>query len=162
MQPSTATNSSGISCDSTESHQISLVIPFESYEISLESHVILVESQEILLESHVILLNLIRFLLYNMKCVTLGSGMLLHEDTQSYTWLLTAFMSAFLKEPTMIVTDQDGAIKRAIEAVFKKSKHRLCMWHIMQKIPFKILFESHEIQSESYEIQIESHEIQSE
>ncbi|GKB08465.1 FAR1-related sequence 5-like protein [Tanacetum coccineum] len=72
------------------------------------------------------------------KCVTLGSGMLLHEDTKSYTWLLTAFMSAFLKEPTMIVTDQDGAMKRAIEAVFKKAKHRLCMWHIMQKIPTKI------------------------
>ncbi|GJZ48613.1 FAR1-related sequence 5-like protein [Tanacetum coccineum] len=72
------------------------------------------------------------------KCVTLGSGMLLHEDTQSYTWLLTAFMTAFLKEPTMIVTDQDGAMKRAIEAVFKKAKHRLCMWHIMQKIPSKI------------------------
>ncbi|GJR23732.1 FAR1-related sequence 5-like protein [Tanacetum coccineum] len=75
------------------------------------------------------------------KCVTLGSGMLLHEDTKSYTWLLTAFMTAFLKEPTMIVTDQDGAMKRAIEAVFTKAKHRLCMWHIMQKIPSK--FESH-------------------
>ncbi|GJS45680.1 FAR1-related sequence 5-like protein [Tanacetum coccineum] len=71
------------------------------------------------------------------KCVTLGSGMLLHEDTKSYTWLLTAFMTAFLKEPTMIVTDQDGAMKRAIEAVFTKAKHRLCMWHIMQKIPSK-------------------------
>ncbi|GJX60662.1 FAR1-related sequence 5-like protein [Tanacetum coccineum] len=72
------------------------------------------------------------------KCVTLGSGMLLHEDTKSYMWLLNAFMTAFLKEPTMIVTDQDGATKRAIEAVFKKAKHRLCMWHIMQKIPSKI------------------------
>ncbi|GKB12928.1 FAR1-related sequence 5-like protein [Tanacetum coccineum] len=56
-------DSSGISCDSTESHQISLVIPFKSYEILLESHVILVESQEIILESHMMLLNLIRFLL---------------------------------------------------------------------------------------------------
>nr|GFA17662.1 protein FAR1-related sequence 5-like [Tanacetum cinerariifolium] len=65
------------------------------------------------------------------KCVTLGSGMLLHEDTKSYTWLLNAFMTAFSHEPTMIVTDQDGAMKRAIEAVFKKAKHRLCMWHIM-------------------------------
>ncbi|GKB02293.1 FAR1-related sequence 5-like protein, partial [Tanacetum coccineum] len=105
-------DSSGISCDSTESHQIPLwynmkFVPF----IGIDNH---------------------------RKCVTLGSGMLLHEDTQSYTWLLTAFMSAFLKEPTMIVTDQDGAMKRAIEAVFKKSKHRLCMWHIMQKIPLKI------------------------
>ncbi|GJU24407.1 FAR1-related sequence 5-like protein [Tanacetum coccineum] len=72
------------------------------------------------------------------KCVTLGSGMLLHEDTKSYTWLLNAFMTAFSHEPTMIVTDQDGAMKRAIEAVFKKAKHRLCMWHIMQKIPSKI------------------------
>ncbi|GJX15573.1 FAR1-related sequence 5-like protein [Tanacetum coccineum] len=72
------------------------------------------------------------------KCVTLGSGMLLHEDTKSYTWLLKSFMTAFLKEPTMIVTDQDGAMKRAIEAVFTKAKHRLCMWHIMQKIPSKI------------------------
>ncbi|GJU14056.1 FAR1-related sequence 5-like protein [Tanacetum coccineum] len=62
----------------------------------------------------------------------------------------------------MIVTDQDGAMKRAIEAVFKKSKHRLCMWHIMQKIPLKIQSESHEIQSESHEIHFESHEIQSE
>ncbi|GKE10940.1 FAR1-related sequence 5-like protein [Tanacetum coccineum] len=38
----------------------------------------------------------------------------------------------------MIVTDQDGAMKRAIEAVFTKAKHRLCMWHIMQKILSKI------------------------
>ncbi|GJW02674.1 regulation of nuclear pre-mRNA domain-containing protein 1B [Tanacetum coccineum] len=91
------------------------------------------------------------------KCVTLGSGMLLHEDTKSYTWLLTAFMTAFLKEPTMIVTDQDGAMKRAIEAVFTKSKHRLCMWHIMQKIPSK--FESHVIPLESHVIPFESHVI---
>ncbi|GJR78678.1 FAR1-related sequence 5-like protein [Tanacetum coccineum] len=37
------------------------------------------------------------------KCVTLGLGMLLHEDTKSYTWLLKAFMTSFLKEPTMII-----------------------------------------------------------
>ncbi|GJX23892.1 regulation of nuclear pre-mRNA domain-containing protein 1B [Tanacetum coccineum] len=72
------------------------------------------------------------------KCVTLGSGMLLHEDTESYMWLLKTFITAFLKEPIMIVTDQDGAMKRAIEAVFTKAKHKLCMWHIMQKIPSKI------------------------
>nr|GEU52149.1 protein FAR1-related sequence 5-like [Tanacetum cinerariifolium] len=53
------------------------------------------------------------------KCVTLGSKMLLHEDTKSYMWLLNAFMTAFSHEPIMIVTDQDGAMKRAIESVFK-------------------------------------------
>nr|GEX44698.1 protein FAR1-related sequence 5-like [Tanacetum cinerariifolium] len=60
------------------------------------------------------------------------------KDTKSYTWLLNVYMTAFSHEPTMIVTDQDRAMKRAIEAVFKKAKHRLCMWHIMQKIPSKI------------------------
>nr|GEX06126.1 hypothetical protein [Tanacetum cinerariifolium] len=72
------------------------------------------------------------------KCVTPGLGMLLHEDTKSCTWLLNSFMTAFSHEPTMIMIDQDGAMKRAIKAVFKKAKHRLCMWHIMQKIPSKI------------------------
>nr|GEU92547.1 hypothetical protein [Tanacetum cinerariifolium] len=91
------------------------------------------------------------------KCVTLGSRMLLHEDTKSYKWLLNAFMTAFSHEPIMIVTDKDGAMKRAIEAIFKKAKHRICMWHIKQKIPSKT--GSHEIHSDSYEIQSESHKI---
>nr|GEZ04695.1 hypothetical protein [Tanacetum cinerariifolium] len=72
------------------------------------------------------------------KCVKLGSRMLLHADAKSYTWLLNAFMTAFSHGSTMIVTDQDGAMKRAIESVFKKAKHRLCMWHIMQKKSIKI------------------------
>ncbi|GJX41881.1 FAR1-related sequence 5-like protein [Tanacetum coccineum] len=72
------------------------------------------------------------------KCVTVGSGLLLREDTEAYTWLLTSFMTAHEKQPTMIVTDQDGAMKLAIEEVLTESKHRLCMWHIMQKIPTKI------------------------
>nr|GFB37553.1 hypothetical protein [Tanacetum cinerariifolium] len=36
------------------------------------------------------------------------------------------------------VTNQDGAMKNAIEAEFAGSKHRLCMWHITQKLPAKI------------------------
>ncbi|GJR64988.1 FAR1-related sequence 5-like protein [Tanacetum coccineum] len=72
------------------------------------------------------------------KCVTVGSGLLLREDTKAYTWLLRSFMTAHEKQPTMIVTDQDGAMKLAIEEVLTESKHRLCMWHIMQKIPAKI------------------------
>nr|GEY57306.1 protein FAR1-related sequence 5-like [Tanacetum cinerariifolium] len=54
------------------------------------------------------------------KRVTLGSEMLLHEDTKSCTWLLKAFMTAFLEELTLIVTDQDGAMKRAIEDICKE------------------------------------------
>ncbi|GKC03713.1 FAR1-related sequence 5-like protein [Tanacetum coccineum] len=73
------------------------------------------------------------------KCVTVGSGLLLREDIEAYTWLLKSFMTAHEKQPIMIVTDQDGAMKLAIEEDLTESKHRLCMWHIMQKIPAKLM-----------------------
>lgn len=38
----------------------------------------------------------------------------------------------------MIITDQDPAMKIAIESVFPESCHRLCMWHIMEKVPDKV------------------------
>ncbi|GKC90264.1 FAR1 DNA binding domain, zinc finger, SWIM-type, MULE transposase domain containing protein [Tanacetum coccineum] len=77
----------------------------------------------------------------HLKCVNFGSGMLLREDTEAYTWLLTSFMTAHEKQPTMVVMDQGGAMKRAIEAVLTESTHRLCMWHIMQKVPATICLE---------------------
>ncbi|GJZ86804.1 FAR1-related sequence 5-like protein [Tanacetum coccineum] len=56
------------------------------------------------------------------KCVTVAAGLLKNETTKSYIWLLKAFMKAFGKAPSIVVTDQD----------------RLCMWHITQKLPAKI------------------------
>ncbi|GKA34890.1 protein FAR1-related sequence 5 [Tanacetum coccineum] len=52
--------------------------------------------------------------------------------------LLKEFIKAFRKAPNIVVTDQDGAMRNAIEAEFVGSKHRLCMWHITQKLPAKI------------------------
>ncbi|GJW25234.1 protein FAR1-related sequence 5 [Tanacetum coccineum] len=68
------------------------------------------------------------------KCVTVAAGLLKNETTKSYIWLLKAFGKA----PSIVVTDQDGAMRNAIEAEFGGSKHRLCMWHITQKLPAKI------------------------
>nr|GEY91061.1 hypothetical protein [Tanacetum cinerariifolium] len=48
----------------------------------------------------------------HLKCVKFGSGMLLKEDTEAYTLLLTSVVTAHEKQPTMVVTDQDGAMKR--------------------------------------------------
>ncbi|KAK1415134.1 hypothetical protein QVD17_30906 [Tagetes erecta] len=72
------------------------------------------------------------------RCVTFGAGMILNEDTISFKWLLECFLEAFKKQPTIIVTDQDPAVKKAVEEVFSESKHRLCMWHITNKLPVKI------------------------
>ncbi|GJZ16636.1 FAR1-related sequence 5-like protein [Tanacetum coccineum] len=72
------------------------------------------------------------------KCVTVAAGLLKNETTKSYIWLLKTFMKAFGKAPSIVATDQYGAMRNAIEAEFGGSKHRLCMWHITQKLPAKI------------------------
>nr|GFB07091.1 hypothetical protein [Tanacetum cinerariifolium] len=74
----------------------------------------------------------------NKKCVTVVAGLLKNETTKSYIWLLKAFMKAFRKAPSIVVTDEDGAMRNAIKAEFGRSKHRLCMRHITQKLPAKM------------------------
>ncbi|KAI3729016.1 hypothetical protein L6452_17662 [Arctium lappa] len=37
-----------------------------------------------------------------------------------------------------LINDQCAAMRQAIPSVFTESKHRLCMWHIMNKVPGKV------------------------
>nr|KAJ0203508.1 hypothetical protein LSAT_V11C500240900 [Lactuca sativa] len=64
------------------------------------------------------------------KCVTFGAGLLSREDGSSYSWLLTTFLKAFKKQPTLVLTDQDLALIKAVNQEFPMSAHRFCMWHI--------------------------------
>nr|GEX04292.1 protein FAR1-related sequence 5-like [Tanacetum cinerariifolium] len=50
-----------------------------------------------------------------------------------------AFLKTHKKQPPFAVTDQDGALRNAIAKMFPESHHRLCMWHITQKLPEKVL-----------------------
>ncbi|XP_071708517.1 protein FAR1-RELATED SEQUENCE 5-like [Rutidosis leptorrhynchoides] len=71
------------------------------------------------------------------KCVTFGAALLAKEDADSYKWLCEAFKKAFPEEPQKVLTDQDPSMIVAIEAVFKKARHRLCMRHVTEKITNK-------------------------
>ena len=72
------------------------------------------------------------------RCVTFGAGLLSKEDGDAYVWLLECFMRAFKKQPRVVVTDQDGSMKNAVEKVFNRSIHRLCLWHIASKLQIKV------------------------
>ncbi|XP_022019449.1 protein FAR1-RELATED SEQUENCE 5-like [Helianthus annuus] len=74
----------------------------------------------------------------HFRNVTLGVGLLASESIDSYKWLLNSFVKSFGRKPKVIVTDQDPAMKQAIEEVFSTSRHRLCMWHIMKKVADKV------------------------
>lgn len=74
------------------------------------------------------------------KCVTFAGGLIHKEDDKSYIWLFENFMKAmggcFTK---YIIIDQDLGMKSAIVHVFgDKVIHRLCMWHIMKKMPERV------------------------
>nr|GEY59618.1 hypothetical protein [Tanacetum cinerariifolium] len=66
---------------------------------------------------------------HNQKCVTFDS----------YCWMLKAFLKVHQKQPTLALTDQDAALRNVVVIMFPDSKHRLCMWHITQKLPGKVL-----------------------
>ena len=42
------------------------------------------------------------------------------------------------RAPKAIITDQCRSMAIAIERVFPNTKHRLCLWHIMKKLPAKL------------------------
>ncbi|GJX66578.1 peptidase C48, SUMO/sentrin/Ubl1 [Tanacetum coccineum] len=63
------------------------------------------------------------------KCVTVAAGLLKNETTKSYIWLLKAFIKAFGKAPSIVVTDQDGAMRNAIEAEFAGSSTMHVAYH---------------------------------
>ena len=49
------------------------------------------------------------------------------------------FMKAHGRQPLFVMTDQCAAMKQAIPVVFPDSKHRLCLWHITNKLDNKVV-----------------------
>ncbi|XP_021733079.1 protein FAR1-RELATED SEQUENCE 5-like [Chenopodium quinoa] len=72
------------------------------------------------------------------RCVTFCVALLSKEDIYSFVWLYQTFLKCMGRESSCIITYQDPAMGIAIEKVFTKTKHRLCMWHIMRKVPKKV------------------------
>ncbi|XP_074314445.1 protein FAR1-RELATED SEQUENCE 5-like [Silene latifolia] len=73
-------------------------------------------------------------------CVTFAAGLIRNENAESFSWLFQNFVTAMGdRYPITIITDQCRGIKKAVKGVFgDKTRHRLCMWHIMKKLPDKV------------------------
>ncbi|XP_074264903.1 protein FAR1-RELATED SEQUENCE 5-like [Silene latifolia] len=66
--------------------------------------------------------------------VMFGFAFLANEKQESFEWLFNVFNESMGTDtvPVTIFTDQDLAMKNAIDEVYKTSRHRLCQWHIQQ------------------------------
>ena len=64
----------------------------------------------------------------NGKSIVFGWALLEDQKATTFKWLLGTFIKVMGgKEPGVIITDQDAAMKKAIAVV-----HRNCFWHIMR------------------------------
>ncbi|XP_074301510.1 protein FAR1-RELATED SEQUENCE 5-like [Silene latifolia] len=66
-----------------------------------------------------------------------GDAVFRHDPTYSTNKYKMVFDCYGGKEPEYIITDQDPGIIASVPEKFKIARHRFCMWHIMNKVPYK-------------------------
>ncbi|KAL2899783.1 Protein FAR-RED IMPAIRED RESPONSE 1 [Bienertia sinuspersici] len=73
------------------------------------------------------------------QSVLLGCALISHEDAETFEWVFTNWISYMGgKAPSGILTDQDATMKKAIAKVMPNTRHRWCLWHILNKLPLKL------------------------
>ncbi|KDP37057.1 hypothetical protein JCGZ_06113 [Jatropha curcas] len=76
---------------------------------------------------------------HHAQSILLGCGLLAGETTESYIWLLRAWLTCMLgRPPQTVITDQCINLQTAVADVFPRASHCLHLSRIMQGIP-KIL-----------------------
>ncbi|KAD6795856.1 hypothetical protein E3N88_06752 [Mikania micrantha] len=62
---------------------------------------------------------------HHKKCVSFGAGLIHNETVESYEWLLRAFTKIHFRDPLLVLTDQDPAMRIAVSAdLYKNSNIR--------------------------------------
>ncbi|KAJ4787968.1 FAR1-related sequence 5 [Rhynchospora pubera] len=76
---------------------------------------------------------------HHRQSIFFGMALLRSENTNNFVWLFETWLKAMYgKHPRVIITDQDPAMKNAIEIVFPDAVHRCCQWHVMRKAREKL------------------------
>jgi MULE transposase domain len=78
---------------------------------------------------------------HHWQSIVFGCALLRNEQANNFSWLFRTWMEAmYNKAPISIITDQDPAMRVAIQDVWPETVHRCCQWHIMRKTREKLLF----------------------
>jgi len=76
------------------------------------------------------------------QSILLGATLILSEHTASFVWLFETWLKCMKgRAPRAIITDQDRAMKNAINKVFPNARHRFCLWHIHSTMPLRVPYE---------------------
>ncbi|CAN0255656.1 unnamed protein product, partial [Scytosiphon promiscuus] len=68
------------------------------------------------------------------KTVIFAQGFLSNEQSTSFDFANQFFIDVCGGHPKVIITDADGAMTSSVSALFPKTKHIYCSWHICKNI----------------------------
>lgn len=73
---------------------------------------------------------------HHFQSMLLGCALVADESIATFVWLMKTWLRAMGGQaPKCIITDQDKALKVAIEEVFPNTCHCFSLWHILERIP---------------------------
>ncbi|XP_056691306.1 protein FAR-RED IMPAIRED RESPONSE 1-like [Spinacia oleracea] len=75
------------------------------------------------------------------QTILLGCALVSHEDTETFVWLFKTWLHCMGgKAPISFLTNQCATMRRALEIAMPMptTKHRWCLWHILQKFGKKL------------------------
>ncbi|XP_074370599.1 protein FAR1-RELATED SEQUENCE 2-like isoform X2 [Apium graveolens] len=73
---------------------------------------------------------------HHFQFILFGCALIGDETTSSFLWLMRTWLRAMNGQaPIVVITDDDKALKNTISAVFPKTRHCFCLWHVLRKIP---------------------------
>ncbi|KAK9669819.1 hypothetical protein RND81_13G156600 [Saponaria officinalis] len=64
--------------------------------------------------------------------IVFASALISYEDQETFEWVFKQWNECMGQAPVVLLTDQCKAMEGAIKKVFPETKHRLCLWHILQ------------------------------
>ncbi|PNT67591.1 hypothetical protein BRADI_3g29324v3 [Brachypodium distachyon] len=71
---------------------------------------------------------------HHLQNVIFGFVLVRDETQKTFEWVFRTFKNCMEgKDPICILTDQDQAMANALQAVFVRTIHRLCRWHMLNK-----------------------------
>ncbi|KAK9732457.1 hypothetical protein RND81_04G001700 [Saponaria officinalis] len=66
--------------------------------------------------------------------VIFAAALMSYENTETFEWVFKKWIECMGRAPRVMITDQCKAMEGAVRKFFPDTKHRLCLWHILQNV----------------------------
>ncbi|CAL0316353.1 unnamed protein product [Lupinus luteus] len=78
---------------------------------------------------------------HHSQPILIGCALVADETKSTFVWLMKTWLRAMGGQaPKIVISDQDNALKTAIEEVFPNVRHCFSLWHVLEKIPENLSF----------------------